>query len=258
MPKQIDIAAETQRTIDGMDSCSRLLEKLTGFLCRLARHPEQELDRAATTAIRDAQAKLKAIQRNLESLAPARSDRPVREVARDGPGYCVLRGFSPAVPIASVLAFLSSNHKCGTLRVRTTDETFSLEIVDGDVVHTFSDRSPDGERLGDILVQRGLIDQATLDEFLEKYASSSGKMGAALEREELVGMAEMRTALEVQTQRLFHRIFGAEDAAFYFYRSEAPPPDLHIRMKMIHLLLESARTQDEEEAAQANALGPCS
>ena len=61
----------------------------------------------------------------------------------------------------------------------------------------------------------------------------------------------MHAALEQQTQQLFHRVFTTESAAFYFYHNESSTPDLHIRVKMIQLLLESARTQDEELASRA-------
>ena len=166
----------------------------------------------------------------------------------------MLRGISPSVPIQSVLAFLSSNNKTGTLRFRTRPENFTLEIVDGDVVHTFSDQPPAGERLGDILVSRGALDSDTLEQFLEKYADSSVTLGQALEQEELVAMDEMREALEQQTQQLFHRVFSADDAAFYFYHAESSTPELHIRLKMIQLLLESARTHDEAEASRAENL----
>jgi hypothetical protein len=258
MTQQIEITHETQRTIQGLASCSNLLERLTVFLARLSRHPDQDAGEQVRHAFEELQRKLRTVQRTVRaSLAAATAPQPAaaepaagtkwpRTGPSDIPGHCVMCGVSPAVPIPTLLAFLSSNHKTGTLLVRTKDESFTLEIVDGDVVHAVSDHPPEEQRLGHILVQRGAIDQETLESFLERYAATRIWVGEALEREALVDEEEMREALRQQVQQLFHRLFAAEAATFYFYRGEAALPDLRIRMKMIQLLLESARTFDED------------
>ena len=138
----------------------------------------------------------------------------------------------------------------GTLRVVTTTETFTLEVADGHIAHAVSDNTPPKARLGSILLARGAITMRQLKEFLRNYSGSSKPMGEALEREELVSKQELQAALEQQVQCLFHRMFAQREATFWFYAGNPSHPEIHIRMNVIQLLLESARSSDEGKPGQ--------
>ena len=132
------------------------------------------------------------------------------------------------------------------MHIATDTETFTLEIAGGHITHAVSDHSPPEARLGSILLARGTITEDQLDRFLTSYSSSSVPMGEALEREELVSKQELQAALEQQVQGLFNRLFAEHEATFSFYLGNPNHPETHIRMNVIQLLLESARSSDEQ------------
>lgn len=158
---------------------------------------------------------------------------------------CGLRGSSSCLSVTEILAFLSSHHKTGTLRVCSGRETFTLEIHSGDVVHACTDSSREDQLLGSILVARDSISTAALEEFFKCFTSADGMIGDALEHAQLVSRADLQEALEHQVQELFHRLFHADPASFFFYEGGERTLEQRIRMNITQLLLESARNTDE-------------
>ncbi len=253
----IDLDSKTERAIQGVATSAEHLERLTYFLSRLFRHPDCDVD---STELASA---LQKIDRAIESLRSCtqQEEREVvvttrcaqhmleqigsSEPAPEPTRKCVLSGTGPEVEIPELLELLSCHRKTGTLRVKTADEMFTLEISSGDVIHAVSDSPPDEARLGNILIARGAVDAATLDKFFAEYGTSSGRMGEALKSGKIVTEAQLRDALEHQVQELFHRMFSAAENKFWFYAGETDTPEHHVRMNVVHLLLESARSLDE-------------
>ena len=158
------------------------------------------------------------------------------------PVFC---GTSPAVGLESVFSFLGTLRKTGILRVRTSETTFMISVVNGDVVHGVSHPRPEGELLGNILVARGAIDAYALSRFLEKWGSSAPRLGEALNREELVTTADLREAMEIQMQLLFDRLLGARTSEWCFHEGEVTLSYIRLRMNATSVLLQSARLRDE-------------
>ena len=178
----------------------------------------------------------------LESVPPA-----------GGPllGPPVLCGISPPIGLEGVFGFLGSLHKTGILRVRTEETTFMISVVRGDVVHAVSHPRPEAELLGSILVERNAIDRDTLTRFLDTHGSSAGRLGEALNRQELISTEALREALEVQLQRLFDRLLAARTSEWCFHEGEATLSYIHLRVNATGVLLECARKRDESEAPEA-------
>ena len=158
---------------------------------------------------------------------------------------CDLQGTTRAFPISQLVDLLGSTKKSGLLRIKGASETFNVLFQDGAVVHASSDKAPPGQRLGDILVQSGYIDEKRLEQFLTRHHRTGGKIGVALEREELVTREQLAEALSRQVQCLFHRLFETRDATFSFQERPTDSYDHRVKMSATHLLLESARVHDE-------------
>jgi hypothetical protein len=177
----------------------------------------------------------------LESVPPA-----------GGPllGPPVLCGISPPIGLESVFGFLGSLHKTGILRIRTEETTFMISVVRGDVVHAVSHPRPEAELLGSILVERNAIDRDTLTRFLDTHGSSAGRLGEALNRQELISTEALRAALEVQLQRLFDRLLAARTSEGCFHEGEATLSYIHLRVNATGVLLECARKRDESDVSR--------
>jgi Domain of unknown function (DUF4388) len=173
-----------------------------------------------------------------EQAAPAQPDSDLPEPT--------LTGVTKKMPIASILEFLSVNRQSGTLYLTNLQETFSLEILEGDVVHASSDLSTQEQLLGSILVARDKIGTEQLEDFYRRFTPHASADNSA-DHEELVSREDLKLALEAQVQELFNRLYAADDCSFHFYEGETSGVEQRIRMNVTRLLLESARTQDELE-----------
>lgn len=194
--------------------------------------------------------------RLLSSLTEGAEEAKLEESAGslfDPTSRADLAGSTDAIDMPDLLGFLQLQRKTGVLQVELEMEKLSFELVDGEVVCAYSDNSPAGCRLGEILVAQGGIDKERLGAFLIDHSSRSGKLGAALVSQELITEQQLRNALEFQVQEIFQRLLCAGRAAFRFQRCEVEELDQTLRMNVMQLLLESARISDEATQAAAES-----
>lgn len=176
---------------------------------------------------------------------PAQQDplKPPAQLLAEQRNMCVLTGSTRAVSVPELLEFLGAHHKTGILWIMSTSETFTLQLESGSLVHASSSSSPRGGRLGDILVQKGYLTQARLDEFIFRQAVGGAKLGVALEERSLVTREQLTEALEEQVRQLFERLFAGGPAAFSFTDRAANASENRICIGITDLLLESARNE---------------
>lgn len=157
------------------------------------------------------------------------------------------------VATPDLVTFLCSLKKSGVLLVDTADERFTIELQEGDIVHAHSDGAPDGERLGDVLVEQGILQQADLDALLgEGLRSRLGdRLGTRILQRQLATEKQLLAALETQIRRLFARLFTTAAAELTFW--EGPPVwgEQHMRLNATMLLLDGARAIDESQRPPA-------
>lgn len=207
--------------------------KLLGQAVQEAGGPEEEGD-----ASRGFFARLKRGKRRSDKAGVAEDDG--------------LQGNSWTIPIPELIGFLSNARKTGVLWVHAPSETFLVQIKDGALLHATSDGTPEGDRLGEILVEQGALRSSDLTSFLEENLRS-GMLGVALFREGVVSQSELLHGLSAQVQRLFHRMLNAKHAVFRFQEGVELLVEHHIRLNVTQLLLEAAKTLDEASAARLEA-----
>ena len=161
-----------------------------------------------------------------------------------------LRGHTQSISIAEILGFIASLRKSGTLVVHAAEEDFLIELLDGNVIYAQGDHPPPGLLLGEILVAQGAVLQEELDEFLEEEPTDEQILGTALLEDGVITREALRIALSYQVQHLFFRMTREQDAYFQFEEDihRINSDDILLNVQM--LLLESARTQDEQDADQ--------
>lgn len=154
-----------------------------------------------------------------------------------------LRGEGKSIPAPDLLGFLSSQKKTGLLEVSTPEETFTVEFHEGDIVHAQVSRTLPEQRLGDLLVAQGTIDRLTLETVRDEWPTE--RLGVVLLRENYVTTDALLTALQMQIQLLFNRLFTAPVTRFSFWTGPPIHADQGMRLNAIALILEGARTFDE-------------
>ena len=189
------------------------------------------------------------------------ADKPLPaspETSRTSAG---ISGDCNSLSIPDLLSMLQVQKKTGVLRIQHASETIVLHLDGGDLVHAYSENTPSGCRLGEILVRQGALTEDRLDSILFCHGATPRKMGDILLEGDVVTEAQLTEALEFQVQQLTNRMFVMRDARFRF-EPGLPPVDDEVdedrrgRLNLIQLLLESARVHDEEEQARGELEEP--
>lgn len=191
----------------------------------------------------------KSFLRKLFNRSQVQEDHPFEppkfDVSRQG-----LQGNSSTVSMAELLSFLSFGRRTGILWVDTPEENFMIGMVDGHVQHATSDHSPEGLRLGEVLVGMGFLTRRQLERFIEKMQESKETIsGEVLVKNEMISEEELKTALRQQVQQLIGRVVESKTAIFRFREAIEVQLAHHVKIDINQLLLESARALDEASNA---------
>lgn len=165
--------------------------------------------------------------------------------AKDGARTDGLAGNSLVIPVTNALTFLSNMRSSGVLWVDTLEETFQIELSEGEAVYAASDNPPPGERLGEILVQQGTLTEERLELELEASREAGEILGAALVRREVIDQEQLNRALATQMQHIFQRLFAADIATYHFAAGMRLVSEVDLRCNVTSMLLESAKNADE-------------
>ncbi len=184
---------------------------------------------------------IRCVEKILEDEKPAES----AAIAGDAEEVVDLSGSGEAIGIPEILSFLETIGKTGRLEVESSDEKFTIVLEDGEVVHAHSDNSPEGMRLGDILVKQGATTAEKLQEFVRNHMHEGDRFGDRVVAEVVVTQKQLQDALEFQIRELFCRLFDLTDATFRYYDGRTNPHRLGVHMNLTHLLLESSFEVDE-------------
>jgi hypothetical protein len=173
-------------------------------------------------------------------------------VGIDGPAPGIRPHFSGHTDVLSIpdlVGFFQMQSKTGVLEIQHASEVFRLEFEKGALLHAVSSRSPAGERLGEILVRRGTLTEASLPQLLAQLARGEC-LGDALLRLDGVTQADLTAAVEEQVLGIFVRLAKLPGCSFTFHECtfERDLPG-RVRHNVTRLLLDSARFLDDEAHA---------
>jgi hypothetical protein len=139
--------------------------------------------------------------------------------------------------VDEVFQFLAYHRKTGTVRVALRDETVELDLRQGRVVDARSDNAPSGDRVGELLVRRGLISTERLEACLSDAKGSKKRFGRWLVHQGVVQADSIKAILEVQLKRMLHRILKAQRAPVDFRPRENPYGKPDYSLDLMSLLL---------------------
>lgn len=157
-------------------------------------------------------------------------------------------GNTDTLSVPELIGFFQLQGKTGVLTIDARQEQFKLEYLRGELIHAASSSSPDGHRLGEVLVRLGHITEAKLSGLLEGK-SDAERLGDALLRGDVVSDEALAQALEYQVQNIFHRLFDLGGCRFTFREGLEGEPRARVRYNVTRLLLETARHRDEQRKA---------
>ena len=163
-----------------------------------------------------------------------------------------LQGNALTVPLAELMGFLAFGSKTGVLFVDSPDENFLIGLSNGNLMHASSDRTPEGMRLGEVLVGLGYLTRRQLERFLAQHDRNTGDVSGELLLETgMISDEELQGALEHQVRQLFFRLVHTKNALFRFREGMQVTLAYQVNLPVNQLILESAQALDEEHGQDA-------
>lgn len=236
---------------------SKLTEKNESFLAHSLEDTLQQLEvilrafnQTSEATSEERQGLFKRLFSRSESGTPdaqAEFEMPDFDVTTQG-----LQGNALTVPLAELMGFLAFGSKTGVLFVDSPEENFLIGLSNGNLMHASSDRTPEGMRLGEVLVGLGYLTRRQLERFLAQHDRNAGDVSGELLLETgMISDEELQGALEHQVRQLFFRLVHTKNALFRFREGMQVTLAYQVNMPVNQLILESAQALDEEHGQDA-------
>ena len=148
--------------------------------------------------------------------------------------------------LADILQLIYFQRKTGVLALDGKTDKVKLLFVDGNIVGAESKRRNEDNRLGKILVKRGVIKDEDLKAVLEEQRRTGIRLGTVLIQRELVDKEKIREILNSQITETVVQLFGWQQGTYEFAAQGVPQDkELPFSLDTQHLLMEGLRILDE-------------
>jgi hypothetical protein len=148
--------------------------------------------------------------------------------------------------LADILQLIYFQRKTGVLALDGKADKVKLLFVDGNIVGAESRRRNEDNRLGKILVKRGVIKDEDLKAVLEEQRRTGIKLGTALIQRELADKDKIKEILNSQITETVVQLFGWQQGTYEFAVQGVPlDKELPFSLDTQHLLMEGLRILDE-------------
>jgi len=157
-----------------------------------------------------------------------------------------MKGNLQQVPLPEVLQFISMGKSTGFLHLDRYGVRITLSIRSGKIINSTSlDRR---RRIGDLLVNRGLLKRSELARLLkvQKTAETDKPLGHLITEREIVSEETIRETLRLQLEEEIWDLFAWEEGDFEFESAEPSKlPDAIVQIDIEPMILEGTRRNDE-------------
>jgi hypothetical protein len=157
-----------------------------------------------------------------------------------------LEGLLQEFGLADILQLIYFQKKTGVLNIVGKLDNIDLSFVDGFITGMKSQRRLEGNRLGKILVHKGLIQQEDLDNAVEIQKTEGIKIGNVLVKNGKVSKEEIINIVQEQIIDTIVQVFNWKEGRYEFIAQGVPiDKELPIYLDTQHLLMDGLRIVDE-------------
>lgn len=148
--------------------------------------------------------------------------------------------------LADILQLVHYQRKTGVLTIQSRMDKVKLLFNEGNIVYAETRRRDIENRLGRVLMKRGLIKAEALKAAIEEQKKTGAKIGAILIKKGLISQEHLREVLTFQITETAVQLFSWKEGRYEF-RPEGIPVDKTIDLSIStqHLLMEGLRLLDE-------------
>ena len=158
---------------------------------------------------------------------------------RKMPGGTSFQSSLDDVPLVGLLYALCFNAQTGVAIIR--QEYAYNEVLFREGLVIFARTSKSEEKLGNFLLQSGLISPSHLEEMATQAKKDGVKLGRFLVRQGLFSQEEIHEVLESQIKSILCDLFSWKQGDFYFYEKEVDEEDIVVHYTPLEVALLAAR-----------------
>jgi hypothetical protein len=148
--------------------------------------------------------------------------------------------------LADILQLIFFQRKTGVLFLEGKLDKVKLLFIEGNISGAESKRRIEANRLGKVLVKKGLLKEEDLPALLEEQRRSNMRLGNILVRRRIVQREAVEEILVGQIKEAVIQIFSWKEGTYEFTPQEVPgDKDIPISIDTQHLLMEGLRIVDE-------------
>lgn len=148
--------------------------------------------------------------------------------------------------LADILQLIFFQRKTGVLTVEGKMDRVKLLFLEGNITGAESKRRSEANRLGKVLVKKGLLEEKALQSILSEQRVSNQKLGNILIKKGFVKKEDVEEILTGQIKETVIQIFNWKDGTYEFTPQEVPiDKEIPISLDTQHLLMEGLRIVDE-------------
>jgi hypothetical protein len=157
-----------------------------------------------------------------------------------------LEGFLQEFGLADILQLIYFQKKTGVLNIEGKIDSIELSFINGNVAGLKSQRRLENNRLGKILIKKGLIHQGDLDSAIEEQKVEGLRVGGYFVKQGLVTKEALLEIVQEQIIEAIVQIFTWKEGRYEFI-PQGVPVDKHlpIYLDTQHLLMDGLRIVDE-------------
>lgn len=153
--------------------------------------------------------------------------------------------------LADILQLIYFQHKTGTLTVTGKADTIKLELREGNIVSAESKKRTESNRLGKLLVKKGVVEETVLKTILEKQKGTNIKLGSLLVKSNIAGAGQVEEIVKSQIIETVVQLFLWKEGTYKFQSADIPvDKDLPISLDSQHILMDGLRIIDEWSVIQ--------
>jgi len=148
--------------------------------------------------------------------------------------------------LADILQLIFFQRKTGVLTLEGRLDKVRLLFIEGNIAGAESKRRIEANRLGKVLVKKGLLSEEDLQTALDEQRTSNVKFGNILVKRGIVKQEDIEEIITGQIKETVIQIFGWKEGSYEFTPQAVPvDKDIPISIDTQHLLMEGLRLVDE-------------
>jgi len=146
--------------------------------------------------------------------------------------------------ITNVLQLLHNDQKTGILKVTRKNEAIKVYIRKGDIIH--ATKSHENNRLGDLLIKQGVINEKQLKECLKASKKQNITLGKVIVEKEYATANTLGKIIFKQAENAIYDIFFWEKGEFEYCDKEFSIQRMVVKkINIMRTILEASRRVDE-------------